>query len=139
MAVFNKNIRNTNSQATIISSGVSIKGELSLSSMLYVEGSVEGVIVSDNTVVIGKNGNVKGIIKANKVVINGNFEGNIDSEFVEMLNGSLLIGDISTNNLSVENGAKFNGKSIIKDQNSTKSLENLEIIETEESSASKDL
>ncbi|AII14633.1 putative protein (bactofilin domain) [Campylobacter iguaniorum] len=139
MAVFNKNIRSTNSQATIISSGVSIKGELSLNSMLYVEGSVEGVIVSDNTVVIGKNGSVKGIIKANKVVINGNFEGNIDSEFVEMLNGSLLIGDISTNNLSVENGAKFNGKSIIKDQNSIKSLENLEIIETEESSASKDL
>ncbi|CDF65169.1 Protein of unknown function, DUF583 superfamily [Campylobacter fetus subsp. venerealis str. 84-112] len=105
--------------------------------MLYVDGKVDGAIRSDNTVVIGKNGNIKGVIFAQKVVINGIFEGNIDAEFVDILNGSFVSGDILAANLSIESGAKFNGKSSTK--NVVKSLENLEIIDAEASSASKDL
>ncbi|OCS34041.1 hypothetical protein AWR29_07355 [Campylobacter fetus subsp. venerealis] len=137
MAVFSKNPSRFNAQTTIISEGAYIQGELTLKSMLYVDGKVDGAIRSDNTVVIGKNGNIKGVIFAQKVVINGIFEGNIDAEFVDILNGSFVSGDILAANLSIERGAKFNGKSSTK--NVVKSLENLEIIDAEASSASKDL
>ncbi|RUT51115.1 bactofilin family protein [Campylobacter fetus] len=137
MAVFSKNPSRFNAQTTIISEGAYIQGELTLKSMLYVDGKVDGAIRSDNTVVIGKNGNIKGVIFAQKVVINGIFEGNIDAEFVDILNGSFVSGDILAANLSIESGAKFNGKSSTK--NVVKSLENLEIIDAEASSASKNL
>lgn len=111
MAVFNKNAIDTSNQTTIISAGAFITGEFRISSILHVDGSVEGEVISDNTVIIGKNGILKGSVSAQRVVINGQFFGNITAEYIELLNGGILVGDITARNLSIENGAKFNGKS----------------------------
>ncbi|ANE34403.1 putative protein (bactofilin domain) [Campylobacter hyointestinalis subsp. lawsonii CCUG 27631] len=135
MAVFSKYSNNFNAQTTIISNGAYIKGDLNLNSMLHVNGTIEGVLHSDNTIVIGKDGNVTGNMYAQKIVINGCFEGNIDAEFVELLSGAIVKGDIVSLNLSIENGAKFIGQSILKDH--SKVTLNLEAIE--DNSASKDL
>ena len=62
MAIFNKGDANT-AQTTIISSGTLIKGELHLSCILHIDGNVEGDVISDNTVVIGKNGTARGSIR----------------------------------------------------------------------------
>ncbi|ANE32708.1 putative bactofilin domain protein [Campylobacter hyointestinalis subsp. hyointestinalis LMG 9260] len=135
MAVFSKHSNNFNAQTTIISNGAYIKGELNLNSMLHVDGIVEGILHSDGTIVIGKGGNIIGSVYAQKIVINGCFEGNIDAEFVEILSGAIVKGEISSLNLSIENGAKFSGQSILKDN--LKATLNLEVIE--DNSASKDL
>lgn len=136
MAVFGKGNNSFSTQTTIISDGAYIKGELILNSMLHIDGKVEGIINSDNSVVIGKKGSAKGVINAKKVVVNGVFEGNIDSDYVEILAGGILTGDVTSSSLSIEVGAKFSGKSSVKNASSVKSLENLEIIDIEESSAS---
>ena len=73
--------------------------------------NVEGNIASNNTVVIGKGGFVKGNISAVKVVVNGEFTGKISANEIEVLNGGVLTGDIAAVALSIESGAKFNGKS----------------------------
>lgn len=135
MAVFSKHSNNFNAQTTIISNGAYIKGELNLNSMLHVDGIVEGILHSDGTIVIGKGGNIIGSVYAQKIVINGCFEGNIDAEFVEILSGAIVKGEISSLNLSIENGAKFSGQNILKDH--SKATLNLEVIE--DNSASKDL
>jgi len=70
MAIFNKGDANT-AQTTIISSGTLIKGELHLSCILHIDGNVEGDVISDNTVVIGKNGTARGSIRAKHIVISG--------------------------------------------------------------------
>ncbi|WP_279060987.1 bactofilin family protein [Campylobacter lanienae] len=137
MAVFSKGSGKFNSETTIISEGAYIKGELTCSSVLYIEGRIDGMIKSSNTVVIGKNGKVTGIITASKVVVNGIFEGNIDSGSVEILSGGFVLGDICSCSLSIEVGGRFDGKSSLKASESIQSLENLEIIDTEESGASK--
>ncbi|MGM9997719.1 bactofilin family protein [Campylobacter lanienae] len=137
MAVFSKGSGKFNSETTIISEGAYIKGELACSSVLYIEGHIDGMIKSSNTVVIGKNGKVTGIITASKVVVNGIFEGNIDSGSVEILSGGFVLGDICSGSLSIEVGGRFDGKSSLKASESIQSLENLEIIDTEESGASK--
>ena len=137
MAVFSKGSSKFNSETTIISEGAYIKGELTCSSVLYIEGRIDGIIKSSNTVVIGKNGKVTGIITASKVVVNGVFEGNVDSGSVEILSGGFVLGDIGSCSLSIEVGGRFDGKSSLKASESIQSLENLEIIDTEESGASK--
>ena len=137
MAVFSKGSGKFNSETTIISEGVYIKGDLACSSVLYIEGHIDGMIKSSNTVVIGKNGKFTGIITASKVVVNGVFEGKIDSGSVEILSGGFVLGDICSCDLSIEVGGRFDGKSSRKASESIQSLENLEIIDTEESGASK--
>ena len=136
MPVFSKGSGKFNSETTIISEGVYIKGDLACSSVLYIEGHIDGMIKSSNTVVIGKNGKFTGIITASKVVVNGVFEGNIDSGSVEILSGGFVLGDICSCDLSIEVGGRFDGKSSRKASESIQSLENLEIIDTEESGAS---
>ena len=84
-----------------------------------------------------KNGKFTGIITASKVVVNGVFEGNIDSGSVEILSGGFVLGDICSCDLSIEVGGRFDGKSSRKASESIQSLENLEIIDTEGSRASK--
>lgn len=139
MAVFSKGSSKFNSETTIISEGAYVKGELACSSVLYIEGHIDGMIKSNNTVVIGKNGKVTGIVSAAKVVVNGVFEGNLEADLVEILGGGFVLGDICSGGLSIEVGGRFDGKNSLKASNSVKSLENLDIIDTEESGASKDI
>ncbi len=114
MAIFNNGGDKLNTKTTIIAEDIFIKGEIETSSVLYADGRIEGVIRSTNTVAIGKTGVVKGMTYADKVVINGSFEGNIEAESVEILNGGSLTGDILSSSLVIESGAAFNGKSTSK-------------------------
>ena len=72
MAVFNKGNANA-AQTTIISAGTLIKGEMRLSCILHIDGNIEGDVISDSTVVIGKNGTARGSTKAKHIIIHGTF------------------------------------------------------------------
>ena len=64
-------------QATIGRSLV-IKGEVSGSESLYVDGKIEGTVnLADSRVTIGRNGSVAANITAREVVILGKVQGNI--------------------------------------------------------------
>lgn len=115
MGLFTKNSNsNDTQQATVISAGTLIKGEINCKSILYIDGGFEGSVNCSEMVVIGKSGRVKGLIIANKVIINGFMHGNIDAEAIDVLRGAVLIGDIVTNELTLENGSKFSGQSMFK-------------------------
>nr|MBP3724116.1 polymer-forming cytoskeletal protein [Campylobacter sp.] len=136
MAVFNKNAIESSGQTTIIANGTYIKGEFKLSSILHIDGSIEGDVFSDNAVIIGKNGTVKGTITAQRVVVNGQFFGNVKAEYLELLEGGVIVGDIATQNLSIETGAKFNGKSTLLDSQTPEQIElrnNKEMLEVDAS------
>lgn len=108
MAIFNKaNISTKHS--TIIGTDAYIKGDLFLSSMIYIDGRICGNISSKDSVVIGKNGSIEGNIEANKVVINGKIVGNIDANNIEILAGAEFKGDMEVFELSCEASAKFMG------------------------------
>ncbi len=92
--------------------------------MLHVDGELSGVIHSENIVVVGKNGNLKGELKADKIVINGYFEGEIEANSLEILTGGVVMGDISVNEISIESGGKFRGISKIKEEKTVKLIEN---------------
>lgn len=88
-----------------------IKGELSCSEDLYIDGQVEGTIEpKGKRLTIGPNGRVKANVIASAVVVGGNLEGNIQaSERVDLKESAMVVGDIVTRRISIEEGAHFKG------------------------------
>jgi cytoskeletal protein CcmA (bactofilin family) len=88
-----------------------IKGEISGSEALYIDGRIEGkIIMPDSRVTIGRNGKVDASIQAREVVIMGKVTGNIEcSDRVDIRSEGSVSGDISTVRISVEDGAALKG------------------------------
>ncbi len=97
-------------QATIGKSLI-IKGELSGSESLYIDGKVEGSITLDgNRVTIGRNGQVHANIQAREVVVLGKVKGNIHAtDRVDIRADGSLTGDVIAQRISIEDGAFFKG------------------------------
>jgi cytoskeletal protein CcmA (bactofilin family) len=95
-----------------IGKSVIIKGQLSGSEDLYVDGVVEGTIeLQGNNLIIGPNGNVRASINAKGVVVQGKLEGDIRaSERAELRKSAVTVGDIFTQRIAIEEGAYFKGK-----------------------------
>jgi cytoskeletal protein CcmA (bactofilin family) len=94
-----------------IGKSVVVKGELSGSEDLIVDGEVEGSItLRGQSLTIGPNGRVRANIEARNVIVHGRLDGNIHaSDRVELRKSASLTGDISTARISIEDGAFFKG------------------------------
>ena len=95
-----------------IGKSVFIKGELTGSEDLYLDGRVEGSIaLQGNSLTVGPNGQVKASVDAKGVVVQGKLDGNIQaSDRVELRKSAVVNGDISTQRISIEEGAFLKGK-----------------------------
>lgn len=95
-----------------IGKSVIIKGELSGSEDLFVDGVVEGTIeLRSNNLVIGPNGQVKGSLHAKGVVVQGKLDGDIRAtQRAELRKSAVVVGDIFTQRIAIEEGAYFKGK-----------------------------
>jgi len=100
----------TADQATIGKSLV-IKGEVTGSESLYIDGRVEGSInLSGNRVTIGRNGVVAANINAREIVVLGKVRGNLTaSDRVDIRSDGSLTGDVIAARISIEDGAFFKG------------------------------
>src|SRR5579863_5280661 len=95
-----------------IGKSVVIKGQLSGSEDLFVDGVVEGTIeLQGNSLVIGPNGKVRASVNAKGVVVQGKLEGDIHaSERVELRKSGSMIGDVFSQRVAIEDGAYLRGK-----------------------------
>ncbi|HUA99151.1 MAG TPA: polymer-forming cytoskeletal protein [Terracidiphilus sp.] len=100
----------TADQATI-SKGLSIKGEITGTESLYIDGKVEGsVSLAGNRVTVGRNGQVAANVTAREVVILGKIRGNVTaSDRVDIRAEGALSGDVTAARISIEDGAYFKG------------------------------
>jgi len=100
-----------------IGKSVQIKGELTGSEDLYLDGSIEGTVdLRDHSLIIGPNGKIKAGISARDLVVHGKVEGNITATGrVELRKSCTLIGDVSTQRIVIEDGAFFKGAIDIKE------------------------
>jgi len=94
-----------------IGKSVVVKGELSGSEDLYIDGEVEGSIsLRGQSLTVGPNGRVRANIEARNVIVHGHVDGNLRaSDRVDLRNSAALTGDISTARISIEDGAYFKG------------------------------
>ena len=97
-------------QATIGKSLI-IKGELSGSESLFIDGKVEGAInLPGNRVTVGRNGQVAANIMAREIVVLGKVRGNCQaSDRVDIRSEGSLTGDVIAARISIEDGAFFKG------------------------------
>jgi cytoskeletal protein CcmA (bactofilin family) len=102
---------NYKSDVAHIGKSVVVKGELSGSEDLYLDGEVEGSIeLRGNSLTIGPNGRVRANIHAREVVVHGKVDGNVrGTDRVELKKSALLNGDIATQRIVIEDGAFFKG------------------------------
>jgi cytoskeletal protein CcmA (bactofilin family) len=100
----------TADQATIGKSLV-IKGEVTGSESLYIDGRVEGSInLAGNRVTVGRNGIVAANINAREIVVLGKVRGNLTaSDRVDIRSDGSLTGDVVAARISIEDGAYFKG------------------------------
>jgi cytoskeletal protein CcmA (bactofilin family) len=97
-------------QATI-GKGLLIKGEITGSESLFIDGNIEGSIsLPGNRVTVGRNGQVACSITAREIVILGKVRGNIvASDRVDIRSEGALTGDVTAARISIEDGAFFKG------------------------------
>ena len=88
-----------------------IKGEVTGSESLYIDGRVEGSIhLPGNRVTVGRNGVVAANITARETVILGKVRGNVTAtDRVDIRNEGSLTGDVVAQRISIEDGAFFKG------------------------------
>ena len=94
-----------------IGKSVIIKGELSGSEDLTIEGQVEGKIeLRQNVLTIGPNAKIKAQVLARAVVVEGSVQGNIaTSEKIEIRDKGSVEGDLSSPRVAIADGAHFRG------------------------------
>ena len=94
-----------------IGKSVIIKGELTGSEDLTIEGQVEGKIeLRQNVLTIGPNGKIKAQVFAKAVVVQGEVHGNIAAtERVDIRDNGSVDGDLSAPRVAIADGAHFRG------------------------------
>jgi cytoskeletal protein CcmA (bactofilin family) len=94
-----------------IGKSVVIKGELTGSEDLTIEGHVEGKIeLRQNVLTIGPNGRIKAQVFAKSVIILGEVTGNVTaSEKVDLRDNGSVDGDIASPRVAIAEGAHFRG------------------------------
>lgn len=104
---------------TIIGSSSKFDGTLNTSGVVRVDGYFSGELIVEGSLIVGDNGFIKGNIKSDKVTIAGKVEGNIHcSGCLEITSSGKLYGDIEVKNITIEDGAVFEGKCIMVQQHS---------------------
>jgi cytoskeletal protein CcmA (bactofilin family) len=95
-----------------ISQGICIKGEVTGSEDLFVDGHVEGKVnLSNGSLTIGPNGEVKADIFAREVIVRGRVDGKIvGREKIQLWSTGNVSGDLQTERLSIEDGAVLQGR-----------------------------
>jgi cytoskeletal protein CcmA (bactofilin family) len=98
--------------AACISQGIRIKGEITGSEDLFVDGSLEGKLnLANGSLTVGPNGNVKADVTAREVIVRGRLEGKISGrERVQLWSTGHVIGEVQTQRLAIEDGALLRGK-----------------------------
>lgn len=108
-----------------IGKSVVVKGELTGSEDLVIDGEVEGSIaLRGQTLIVGPNGHVRANIEARNVVLHGRVDGDIHAgDRVDLRKSASLSGNISTTRISIEDGAFFKGSIDIQKPESAAKVE----------------
>ena len=96
--------------SAVIGPSMTIKGEIRAREELMVDGDVEGTLESHSVITVGRNGKVRGNIKARQAAIFGSVRGNVEVvEKIAIRDQGSLIGDIKGAGISIDDGAYFKG------------------------------
>jgi cytoskeletal protein CcmA (bactofilin family) len=98
--------------AACISQGIRIKGEVTGSEDLFVDGLIDGKLnLTNGSLTIGPNGTVKADVYAREVIVRGKIEGKVTGrDKVQLWSTGQVTGEVLTERLAIEEGALLKGK-----------------------------
>lgn len=100
-----------NGGPSTISAGLKIRGEITGTSDLTIDGDTQGKIrIANGRVTVGPNGHVSADIDAREIVINGTVQGNLKAtESVRLGSSSHVEGSVLTPRIGIDDGARLRG------------------------------
>ena len=98
-------------RGSIIGRGLQVVGKVTAEGLVKVYGRIDGELLCPS-LIVSRNGHVKGKIKAEKAVIDGTVEGPIEAVDVILKSSAHVVGDIHHRSLNLEQGAYFEGRSV---------------------------
>jgi cytoskeletal protein CcmA (bactofilin family) len=102
---------NASDKVSILGPTLVFKGELIAEEDLLLRGRVEGSIQHTASLKIGKEGSVKGNIKAKHITVEGTVEGDlVGSDSVTVQASATVTGNIVSPSVSLIEGARFKGR-----------------------------
>jgi cytoskeletal protein CcmA (bactofilin family) len=115
-------LRTTGKIETVLGPGISIKGFLSGKGGVRIEGVFEGKIDIEGPLVIGEQGKIiSEEIRAPSVVAGGTVQANMIADKVQVLRTGRVYGDVTTANLSTEEGGFLKGTIRMPEENDAQS------------------
>jgi len=105
-------IPSSSNASASISQGIKIKGEVTGSEDLFVDGHVDGKLsLTNGSLTIGPNGFVKADVVAREVIVRGKIDGKVTGrDKVQLLSTGQVNGEVQTDRLAIEEGALLRGR-----------------------------
>lgn len=102
------------SVSTTLGPGTNFEGVINTEESLRIDGSFEGTINCNGTLVVGPEADIEAEIVAEKAFVGGYVDGNITAhEKIEIQDNGEVYGDLSAPVLHIEQGVKLEGNCTI--------------------------
>jgi cytoskeletal protein CcmA (bactofilin family) len=96
---------------TLIGKGSVLEGKITVSSNVRVDGKIKGDLKTNDSLVIGKQGEIEGEITAKNTVVGGKVVGKINAQGKVVLESNAIFkGEIKAARLVIDDGAVFDGQ-----------------------------
>ncbi len=105
-----KTVAELSNSSNTISKGTTVNGDIETFGNIRIEGKVVGNVTTKSKAALGQSCEMQGNLLALNAEIEGNIRGTVEvAELLILKPTAVIDGDIITNKLIVESGAKFNG------------------------------
>ncbi len=119
---------------TIVGKGTVVEGDMKVKNSLRIDGIVKGNVNTTDTIIVGRDGEVEGRVRAKHLLLGGKVKGNVfASGRVFLESTASIFGDIKALRLVVDEGAVFDGKCTM---NEIEKTEDAKLSETDQNISS---
>jgi cytoskeletal protein CcmA (bactofilin family) len=94
---------------TVISDGITIKGDIIGKGAIRIDGKVEGNVELEKGVILGEKAEIIGKVKSKEVVVFGKLSGDLECKDLYIKSTGKIDGNILVNAFAVDMGGKYNG------------------------------
>ena len=108
--------KNTGGSLSFIGNEAQIHGDVKTKGDLHIDGMIEGNLIC-STAILGKDGRIRGNLTAERATIGGVVDGNLDAADVAIEKSAKISGDVSYSKISIEAGARVEGRLVHRGAN----------------------
>ena len=106
----NQQVEQDSENFTLLGKGTNFKGVVSFHGTVRIDGRVAGEIYTTGTLIVGEHAVIEGIVSAGVLMNSGKINGTITAmEKIQILKPGILVGDIRTPVIAIEEGSRFHG------------------------------